>query len=188
MKIHSSQIILVVCAVATIATSSFGYNFLYHRTIAQAENASKARSEVLIENDKKKHEQELVTLYGDTIEDRKKVAAYIVPDDGVVDLIEKIERVGSESGTDFELSSINSDNLSAAKKGTTGYIKANIETQGTWENVMRALILIENLPYSISIDNIEISSGDGFLTTSTEKAVKSRIWNLHFSIKVLMIK
>ncbi len=187
-KIHSSHYILLMCAILTIVTVSFGYYFIYQRSITQARNAEEAQREVVIETDKKKHEQELLKLYADTAEDRELIASYVVPGDGIVDLIEKIEHIGAESGTDFELSGISSDDLSAAAKGKIGHIRAHIETQGPWENVMRALMLIENLPYSVSINNVEISSSDAFVKVNDAKAVKSRIWNLTFNMEVLMVK
>ncbi len=140
---------------------------MYKTIITQAENSSKFINDINTESEKRQHEDELTKIYNNTILDRSKITSFFINEDKVVDFIEKIEKISSDSKTNISLSSINTE---------TGYVGAHINAVGSWSNIMQALILIENLSYGLSINNVHtVSSGD-------------HKWNLSLDISVLTIK
>lgn len=189
MKINSKHYILIIFAIAAIILSIFGYIVMYRNIITQAMNSSKIMNEVNAESEKKKYENDLTAVFNNTVSDRAKLSSYFIHEDKIVDFIENVEKIGTDSGTDLILSSINSDNLSSAKIGTVGHVKAHITVNGSWANVMKSLILIENIPYSLSMNNVRLDSVSGAeLSVDNKKEVRGKRWNLALDIEVLIIK
>jgi len=186
MKINHRHYILVIFAIATFAISLSGYIFLYKKVKAQAQHSSEARVEVLLGNQKKLQERELTTLYADTQEDRSRVDKYVVSEDKIVNFIETIEKIGSDSLADVEMSSINVEKANSKDKKNNGYINAHLNVRGSWSSVMRALILIENLPYNVDIGHINlVYSGASDIDKNNAKVNE---WTLSLDIKVLTAK
>ena len=129
--------------------------------------------EVNNEDNRKKSEEDLFSLYESSKESRAKVLNYFVQESKIVDFIEKVEGIGDLSKTKLEISSISNDSNS---------LKAKIEVEGGWVNVMTAFSLIENLPVSLSINNAKITSTD-----STGKK-PTKVWNLELDIDALITK
>src|SRR5690349_18424475 len=167
MKINSRHYVLVIFAISAAVVSILGYIFMYRTIITQAKSSSKFLADINAESEKRQHEDELTKIYNNTVEDRTKIAQFFIHEDKIVDFIEKIEQIGRDSATDIDISSINTENST---------VSAHIKAGGSWENIMRALIMIENLPYSISINNVRTS-------VSAEHK-----WDLSLEIVVLSIR
>lgn len=165
-------------ALCSIVAASFGYFLIYRQTVAQAGHSATAALEVANESIKKQHEQELVGIHKETTDERAKIALYFIPEDAAVDFIEKIEKVGTDSQTELELSTI----ISAEDK-----IKAKIVTRGTWSGVMNALMLLENMPLGIILSNVRLdTSGD--LESSDKKSTRAHSWQLTLDVEALTRK
>lgn len=161
---------------------------MYRTIVIQAKNSSKVINEISTENEKRQYENELTKVFNDTKDQRSKLSSFFIYEDKIVDFIEKVEGIGLDSNTILTLSSINADDLSSAKSGSTGFVKAHITANGSWSSIMRALILIENLPYSLSLNNIRIdSSASADIPVGKEEAKKGK-WNLSLDLKVIMMK
>ncbi len=142
---------MIVFALASILLVSFGYWYVYGVIVKQAENYSSAQQQIELEKGRAQREQELAKTYNDTLNDRMRLPVLIISDDKVVNFIEAIESITNLSSADVALSSIINAN---------SHLKGVVEIKGTWANVMKALILIENLPYSISFDTLKMSLDD----------------------------
>lgn len=178
MKINSRHYALILFALCSIVASSLGYVLIYRQTVVQAEHSAAAALEVANESVKKQHEQELVGVHKATTEERAKLASFFVPEDAAVDFIERIEKVGTDSQTELELSSI-------VNEGDK--IKAKIDVQGTWSSVMNALMLLENMSLGISLNNIRLdTSGD--LASQDKKPAKGHAWHLTLNVEALTRK
>ena len=176
MKIYSGHYILVVFSLLTTVAAAFGYYVLYGQVVAQAESSSQAMQAVGLEVGRKEQEGQLLKLYDETKVKRAKLASSFVAEDKVVDFIEEVEAIGADTSTTLELSSL-------AKE--EGRIKAHIEVKGSWSGVMRALMIIENMPYSISVKDIRlIAAGDA---SGDLKKTSSRTWNLSLDFSVLTL-
>lgn len=174
----------MISAVICLCISAYGYLFIYNKSLEQARSYTRITQEVNSEDGKKKYEQELFTMYETSKSSRDKIASFIINNDGIVNFIEMIEKIGESTNTDLELSSINNEK---------DHIKAKINVKGSWSNVMRALILIENIPLSASISNISLVTSLGLdksVLKTNEKipANNSNIWNLSMDIESLIFK
>ncbi len=172
MKINYRHYILIFFAILSIFISSASYLFLYNRSIKQSYNYLVTKKEFENEDNRKQGEQGLIKVYNSTKETRSKLNSFLVHEDKIVDFIEMVEKIGLDSDTKLELSSINN---------VDGVIKANISAKGLWSNNMTALYLIENLPININIKNVRMNSLD-------ESDKKGHIWELSSSIEVMNIK
>lgn len=188
MKINFKHYILICLAICSVVISGVGYWFVYDRVIKQAKTYSSGLQNISLENNKKQHINEVAKAYNDTLEDRNKITNFLLNDDKIVGLIETIESIGENSSSNVTISGINNEDLSSAEKGTFGHLIARIDAKGTWVNIMRALIMIENLSYSISINNLNLISEGGESASSKTKIVKNDNWKLSFDISVLTIK
>ncbi len=180
MKINHRHYILILVAMATLAVSISAYYLLYRKTVAQAGNYSDTMAEVNSEDDRKKQEKELIKIYESSKEDRAKVASYTLRDDKVVDFIESMEKIGGYAGVAFELVSVSSDK---------GNIRAGVSAKGSWANTMKALILLENAPFNVSLSNLSLTTSGELETDASAKSKTpgSNTWLLGLDIEVLTI-
>ncbi len=173
MKINSRHYILIIFALLSIGAALFSYFFIYNKTLAQVINYVNVNEEVNNEDNRKKSEEDLLALYESSKESRAKVMDFFVQENKIVDFIEKVEGIGDSSKTKLEISSISNDSNS---------LKAKIKVEGGWVNVMTAFALIENLPVSLSINNVAIRSTD----VGGKKPTK--VWDLDLDIEALIKK
>lgn len=91
-----------------------------------------------------------------------------IPKEGIVPFIETLEKLGSRSGANVSLGSINapddsSEVTSAANIKSLddsiefGHVSLNVSAVGEWVNIMKLLKITENLPYALHIDKVRIS-------------------------------
>ena len=169
MKIGTKHYFLICLAIISILVSSFGYWFVYDAVIKQAENYSESSKEEQIEKDNSQKAQELVKIHTDTKDDRAKLPTFAVSEDKVVDFIESVESIGAFTSTKVELSSINNEN---------SFLKAHVQASGNWSDLLNSLVMIENIPYSVSLNNVQFTSFPD----------KKGQWNMSLDIQALMIK
>lgn len=172
MKINPRHYILIVFAILSILATGFAYFFIYQKAISQADQYVQVNKEIENEDTKKHNDQDLIKIYNSTKDSREKILTYLVKEDKVVNFIETLEKVGTDSNTKLELSSINND---------SGIIKVNVSVKGSWSNVMTSLVLVENLPLSLYIKDVKLNS-----VSDLEK--KGRSWELTFSAEAISIK
>lgn len=175
---NSRHYTLVFFALCSVVAASFGYVLIYKQTAAQAGHSATALLDVENETKQKQHEQELIGIHEETKTEREKLSSFFIAEDSAVDFIERIEKIGTDSQTDLELSSITSDE---------SHIRAKVGVSGTWSGVMNALMLMENMPLSIVLSDVRLdTSGD--LESKDKKAPKGHMWHLSLSIEALTKK
>ncbi len=173
MYTNHRHYILIIFAIITLAVSVFGFVFLRDLIYSRAVTSAKIAREVSQIDEQNKHESDITSIYDKSSEQRRLLDSFIVPKEKIVDLIESIEKIGVDTSTDLELSSITNQE---SKDDKTSQFQAHVDVKGTWTNIMRSLILIEGLPYSVSINNTRlIKSGDS----------KSSQWELSLDLRVL---
>ena len=179
MKINHRHYILIIFAIISIIVSIFCYFFLYRQTTTQANNYLDSIKQVESEKNTVNYEQKLIDTFNKYEQDRLKIESYVVKEDKLVDFIERIEKIGSDSKTDLQLSSITSvDNK----------IKARVNTTGGWQGVMTALQMIENIPLSVSISNVRLDTSGDIEGIVNSKTTKIREWRLSIDIETLTTK
>ncbi len=192
MKINFRHFILSIFALAALAGSVLGYTVLYKSAISEAQKSSLAFREVAIENEKKLYEAELSTLYNESKIDRERAHRIIVSQTKIVGFIKDIENIGTLTSTDLTLTSIDAPDLSGKEDDFVSATEGTIQVVGSWTNVMRALILIENMPYSLTLSNIKLTtsvvSGDTPKCATATKCTGSHQWSMILNFNVLSTK
>lgn len=144
-----------------------------------------AKNQSLVNSSKltSSREANFIEVYEKTAAKWQKMRNLFVESDKVVNFIETIEALDSESGAKVSIASIDADNLDNAPADKIGYLRLRINAQGSWSSVMKALVLTENLPYKVTINNIQANRSD----ISNGKNTSSNYWNLSFGLQVAMI-
>lgn len=170
MKINHRHYILILFAIITVVVVCIGYYFIYNKTIIQAESYVHANQEVDIEAHKKQTDQELQKMFDATKSSRAKLSSFLVHENTLVTFIEMVENVGEQTGTKLELSSLTTE---------SDMVKARVTVSGSWTGVISALMLIENLPVNLSINDIHLDTVD-------TKGIRS--WSMSFALQAVTIK
>ncbi len=168
MRLNSKHYFLLLIGLCSLAVTSFGYWYVYKSVIINGQNKAALIREIEIDKDNKKNEEFLTELNKATESDRAKLSTYFITEDDVLGFITSIESIEKTSSTTVVISSISNDR-------SNNHIKANIDIKGGWINIRKALSLIENLPYSINIDSMNLN-------------YDSTKWNMVLSIRALSTK
>lgn len=188
MKQHSSTLITLIMAFIATLIAGGVYAYVYRTVEHSTEQTNAALEEVIREQYRKDHEKSVTELLKHTEGDRTKIATFFVPDDRVVEFIEHIEGIGPMAQAEINLGSINADDLTAAAPGTIGHINAHIDGRGSWSSVMKALKLIENLPYQVRINNLRLDASGLEEGSKTSESARASSWRIGFDVNVLSIK
>jgi hypothetical protein len=104
----------------------------------------------------------LKKLYSNSDGDWKKLYDAFVPVDNVVPFIVALESLGTETGGEVSVTSIDSVKPEEGNLSVNGYVNARVTAKGSWTSVFKILKLAENMPYMVTISNVrvDISTGD----------------------------
>ena len=149
---------LILISFAALLVSGALYAYLYHDTLALTEHAIGARASVADAAERQKQSRDILALAASTAASRARLSGLFVPSDDAVAFIQSIESIGAASGANVALSAIAASPLDTAKPGTIGTISAHVTASGSWSNVMRAVELLEALPYHSSVDKMALSA------------------------------
>jgi sigma54-dependent transcription regulator len=176
---HRHYILLVFALLALIVTV-LGYSFLKNAIVSEAVQSSKAIKAAALIDGQKQRAQDIASKYTRSADDRAKLNGYIVNEEEIVNLIEEIEKIGTDSNAPLQLSGVTTDTGVAVHGVTLNKLSAHIDVQGSWGNVRRALLLIENMPHAVAISNVHLET--------TGDVAKEKQWHLALDIKVLTVK
>ncbi len=174
MKANHKHYILFALSILAFASAIWGYWALYYTITYHGRESSEVMSKQVIVDEKRQLTQQVESIYGKTAEDRARIFSHSVTVDKVVDFIETIEQIGTTTSSATVISAIDI---------SEGFLKAHVEMKGSWVDVMKALVLVENMPYSISLNNIRLNkTGESTVETGP------RVWVLSADIKTAVIK
>jgi hypothetical protein len=120
----------------------------------------------------------ITSLYVDTTDSRQTVKKSVITENSIVDLIMAIEGIGSATNGKLAISSI--DNLVAIESSTNKSVGIKIQFTGSWSSAMKALLLIENLPYPVKIERVSLGMSE------TIGATPGKSWTLNVDTRVLV--
>ncbi len=175
---HNHFATLILAAAVTLVIGVL-YIYMFYATNASVNQADLARDIVRVEMSDQSQSKSLSQLASSTAASRAHLNSFFVPADDVVTFITSLESIGGESGSSLSLASIDADSLDGKPAGTIGTVRAHIDADGSWSSVMRALAIAENMPYAVSIDQVQLNASTGQNGRST--------WNLSFDIQAAMI-
>lgn len=172
---HRHHILLILAFFAIIG-SVCAYVVLHNVIKSQSIRAHDGLHELTVTDEKKKREADTASLYAKTTLEREYLTRVVLPKENIIDFIQLLEQTAIDVGVELELSGVTDESVISPDK--IGYFKGHIEINGAWSNVMRALIMIENIPYSVAISDVRLNNG------SDQKLP----WSLSLDLKVLTTK
>lgn len=181
-------------ACVTFAVTTTGFVYLRHRVYSQAAGSAVLLRDVETTEEKKKRELDVKNVYSMFTDERMRITTFVVSKEKAVTFIEAVEKIGTDTSTEVEISGLSTIEIVKTNKIKDNFtsLRTHLEVKGKWSNVMRAFTLIENMPYSISIDTIYLSEVSDTaqpepVGTSTSPAVSPKIWKLTLDIKILSL-
>ena len=176
MKPSSHHYIALVIAFIILVVSIVGWFFI--NEYVRDETAKTAATFVIVGKDQTAVdlEESAASTLSSTALARALLQTYLIPDSSTVSFIEEIEGVAKQSAASVSIASISADDLTSAPVGTIGHIQAHISVNGSWSEAMRALHIIEDMPYSLTIDNV------------SAHALGGGVWDVEFNMVGLIVK
>ena len=184
---------LFIIACVTLVVVSIGYAFLKYKIYAQAVDVVRLSKEVSDMEDKKKREADVTHAHDKLSEQQKLISSYVVRTTEAVTFIEDIEKVGDVTGVSLEITNINTKPAPKTSniKNNFTKVEARVEVSGSWANVLRALKLIENMPYSITVSQMNLVTavaGEGPLKAdAAANTPKTKVWKLSIDVNALAL-
>lgn len=174
MHANHKHYILLTLSILAFASAIWGYWALYYTVTYHGRESSEVMSKQILVDEKRQISQQVESIYAKTVEDRARIFTHSVTADRVVDFIETIEQIGTTTSSATMISAIDI---------SEGFLKAHMEMKGIWSDVMKALVLVENMPYSISLNNIRLTKA-----VESVENIGAGVWALSADIKTPVIK
>ena len=174
----------LIFAVAVTIFVALIYAYLYYKITISGQKISDIQSVIESAKLAKEREKSVLDRYTSTASKWASLQNLFVHSNKVVDFIETIESLSDQSKGIVTISSIDADNLDNAVVSKEGSIRVKINAKGSWISVMRALSLVEVLPYKLTINNVRLNTTNN---ESESAKANQKIWDLNFDLQVAMI-
>jgi hypothetical protein len=177
-KLRSQHYLLLILSFLTLFAAVVAYVFMYKDAMIKAQEEASIKAEVSAAAKHTLEAENMKIMYNDTASDRALLPSFIVSVDNAVPFIDAVEAIGPATGVTLSISSLSSGTDNASSYGV---VTATISAIGNWTNVMRAIQMVENMPYAISVKNLnmDVLSSDG----SSDKSASH--WTAALDISVL---
>lgn len=159
MRPNYKHYILLLIGIGTVVISGLGYWYVYTSIINNAQRNSMVIKEIERNKENKKNEEDLLEMGKATEGYRTKLSTYILSEDEIIDFITSIENIEKSTQSEVIISSI-------SKNDVQDHIRLHVDIKGGWVNINKSLIMLENLPYSITIDYANFTQNSGKWTLS----------------------
>ncbi len=147
---HHYSALTIAFVIFVISIS--GYIFIYYSIYDQAARTADTNGNIAAQQSAEIKERQISDSIAATVSDRALVSTFLISPNATVPFIDSIEGIGSQTGSKVTIVSISND---------TGTLTTHININGSWKNVMRAMHLVENIPYSLRMDNVRMSLQTG---------------------------
>lgn len=173
MKIKTNHMITLTISVLLLIIVISGYIYMrnivdnYVSQVIAANDLAASRDASRVES------SGLVVEYNDTAQKRADLAKRLIPEKNIVNLIENLESLDNSTGSKVSIVSINTSPLD---------VTIHASSEGPWGSVMKALSLVETLPYASSVDSVNLSTSvlENSTTKGTVGGVYRHSWTLDF--------
>ncbi len=183
MKSIRKHILSIVLSVCLLFVTVFMYMYMYKAVGTSVMRAVEAKSAVRSQQSNATDSKNVGSIYNRTALDRARLRSYFVSSSDVVGFIEKLEDLGTQTGSTVSISNVAADDMSGLPQGALGAVQARVDITGQWSSIMRALMLSESLPYKSTVSSVHLGSSGG---ASSDKDPKT-IWHVSYSITASMI-
>jgi len=180
-KLQLQHYILLALSVLTLFLSCTAYSFMYNDAIKKAEAESAVKAQVVAATNEATEAKDMETVYESSESERELLPAFLVSTSNAVPFIDAVESIGPATGSTLSISSLSSGVDSVSSHSA---VTATITVIGSWPNVMRAIAMIENMPYAISVQSLHLDAVTGSVKSGSTVKPVSR-WTAALSISVL---
>lgn len=152
--LKTKQLLLIYGLAVLILAGAYGF-FLIHIQ-GKSVNASVFLSQIEQLQNQNNQLSDLNAILKEIRENKNNLDSYFVDGEKIVDFLETVETLGSNSGAEVDVRSLNEEETEDPA------IKAlilNLTVRGSWNDVYYFLALIQNLPMKTTFDRIQMSSG-----------------------------
>ena len=148
---------LIVSGVSALAVWSLYFFFFFDLLSIQNNDINNLKSETVVYEERYFEIKEMVGFLNESEEQIKETEKLFLlrREQDVVSFIEKIESLGSDTGVNLSMSG-----LSVEERNNAVFLGVNIDINGDWESVTRAVALMELIPYRVFINSFDLRYGD----------------------------
>ena len=174
---------MFVCAFIMCIGAGFAYYRIY---VSIMEQNKEIGSTMFARTGTKSTEDQLIALkkkLGDTAREREQMAAYVIPNNKVVDFIQRIETFSTSIGTDVEISTLTEDTPKGKDTLPEPFELLNLQfiASGDWDKLLKLLVFLESMPVAVHVEQAQFNKvGKEFAKTGT--------WSGFFSVLALKEK
>lgn len=180
----STKFIAIICTVIILlALAGWYWMFTIVRSNVEQANTLKSEAENKANLDSQNRAlRKLLTSATDTV---AHLQNRVIGSDDAVVYINQIENLAAQSGTGIIVNSVDIDQKASAPAGYE-YLHLILSIQGTWQNVYTFISMIENLPYRVTINSVDMSQ-ESFSDPAKKGKVESQ-WSGHIDFNTLKQK
>ena len=184
---------LIICIILNLIVWG-GYGFVFWKIRSQNKHISTLLNEA--EQDVKKDEslRLIKASLGENKDFLSHINSYFIPNEGVVGFIDTLESYGKQIGVDVTIGSVSVEPDSQNKEDFKELLRLKVEAIGSWNNLVSYLLTLENLPYSVRIDQVSYvlnSSNSNFSSSGSAQknnANENIRWKGLFEFTVLKLR
>ena len=170
-----------ICIPVAIYTGSF---IFLQASRAEAEKIENARA---FEADTQNFRATLTKSLTLLADDRARLEAHFVRKDGIVDFINGLEKLGTDSNVEASISSLGESWQDGQSTATDGTLSLSLHVAGSFTDLYRYSTLLEEVPQKLVLDDIQMTSGEGGGAPSSIKALTAHkiTWSADIRATVL---
>ena len=152
------------------------YGFMMYRISSEKTKAAEALSKLEAGIKKEYNLRALSAALEKTEEERAKIDSYFVDIKGVAKFLEKLQSFGDASGVSLKLENVDIEGKNA--------LKVSFNDNGSFAENYRLLELIENSPYTLEIDSMNINKVMVSVPGGASVSLNN-LWSGSFSVRLL---
>ncbi len=176
MKDNKKLTLSIVLAVAVNIAAIFGWLFVFFEIQKSQKSILEAQAEIYQADRRLSNVGPLGALLKDTEKDKEKIESAFLNSQNLVGFIEKLESLGRKTETDVAVKSIKLPDQSEIKEP-----HFEIQVRGSFRDLFQYIFLLENLPYQISFERINLIKPEA----SKEAKKTSKNWEADLEISIL---
>ncbi len=187
MKFFSSNKIIILVLVLSIATLLTGYVFLYKDIVSKSTKNAEMLNYIASESNREAYASSARKQLESLDSDIKKAKSSIVNSGDVVGFIEKIESIAYRNGLSISNNNISDEVNQKTASTTLTSLKIKSSTSGSWVGTYKFMSELESMPYKIKVNSFSISNMREAAVAGLPATGDSK-WVADFEIQVLKYK
>ncbi|MCR4334439.1 MAG: hypothetical protein NUV47_01775 [Patescibacteria group bacterium] len=161
MKNNNKNLVILVSLILLSVIAIISYVILYLDINKKNENIANISQSINNLYEISSTRVSLENIVTNTAENRQKILGYFVEKDGTAKFLESIEDLAKEHSLVFNVKSVGIADIAKNNASTSiALIDLQIETKGSWNDIMNFYSLLETLPYKTKFSMIQLEKDD----------------------------